>query len=98
MRELVSIANERKSLCVRVRGLELRNPHFSLIAEKKLQQILGEKDELSVQREALDQSKSKLDADLNEQRSIKTSTQNENLQLAAAKRAVENDIQIAKVR
>ena len=69
----------------------------SIIAEKKLQQILGEKDDLSVQRAALDASKTKLDTDLNEQRSIKTTTQNENLQFAATKRAVENDIQIAKV-
>jgi hypothetical protein len=58
---------------------------------------LTEKDELAIQREALDQQKAKLDTDVNEQRSIKTETQNENLQLAAAKRQIENDIQIAKV-
>jgi hypothetical protein len=58
---------------------------------------LSEKDELTIQREALEQQKAKLDLDVNEQRSLKTETQNENLQLAAAKRQVENEIQIAKV-
>ncbi|KAI6228188.1 Myosin head [Aphelenchoides besseyi] len=67
-----------------------------LIAEKKLQVILTEKDELAIQRETLEQQKAKLDTDVNEQRSIKTETQNENLQLSAAKRQVENEIQIAK--
>jgi hypothetical protein len=58
---------------------------------------LLEKDELNIQRDALEQQKAKLDSDVNEQRSLKTETQNENLQLAATKRQVENDIQIAKV-
>lgn len=34
-----------------------------LIADKKLQVVLAEKDELAIQREALDQQKSKLDSD-----------------------------------
>lgn len=53
-----------------------------LIADKKLQIALSEKDELTIQREALDQQKSKLDTDVNEQRSLKTETQNENLQVS----------------
>jgi hypothetical protein len=52
---------------------------------------------LNIQRDALEQQKAKLDSDVNEQRSLKAETQNENLQLAATKRQVENDIQIAKV-
>ena len=59
---------------------------------------MTEKDELAIHRETLDQQKAKLDTDVNEQRSIRTETQNENLQLAATKREVENKIQLAKVK
>lgn len=68
-----------------------------LMAEKKLNVVLAEKDELLIRREHLDQEKQKLDMDVHDQRSQKAELQGENLQLSAARRAVENDLQITKV-
>lgn len=69
-----------------------------LMAEKKLNVIMAEKDDVLLQREQLDQMKAKVESEVNDQRSLKHELMAENSALSAARRTIENDLLLTKVK
>lgn len=69
-----------------------------LNAERQLSLLLAERQELEIQREQLDAHKRRTEEELAEHTANRQLLQGENLQLTAARRAVENDTHIMKVR
>ncbi|CAK5015482.1 unnamed protein product [Meloidogyne enterolobii] len=67
-----------------------------LMSERKLNIIASERDELLIRKEAIDREKSRIEAEVQEERSRKGEYQVENAQLNAVKRQLDNDLQIVK--
>ena len=65
---------------------------------RKLNIIASERDELLIRKEAIDREKSRIEAEVQEERSRKGEYQVENAQLNAVKRQLDNDLQIVKVK
>ena len=58
--------------------------------------MLSERDELIVRKDATDREKMRIEAEVHDERARKTDLQADNAQLTAARRQVENDLQITK--
>ncbi|KAL3117013.1 hypothetical protein niasHT_002972 [Heterodera trifolii] len=67
-----------------------------LMSEKKLNIVLSERDELVVRREQMERDKQRVEAEVQEERARKTELQMDNSQLSAARRQVDNDLQLTK--
>lgn len=68
-----------------------------LTTDRQLANVSVEKGELNTQREHLEQSKQRMELDLTDQRAQNQDLLSKNMQITAAQRIVENEIELTKV-